>query len=405
MPNVIKWPSSSELSISHLGWTIVNLSRFRRDELLNLIDIKKENLGRPWSACDHKYPLTVLKTALLPMTRSDKPKGLFILPSDSFDLIYGQEERESLGHLFEIPSFTIDPREINHYRNLMLEAEVIFSGWGAPRLDETFLSAVPRLRAFFYGSGGIKGIVTEAFWKRNIPICNAAGANAIPVSEFTLAQIILSLKRAWYFMHGVRESHRDGYSYPGAAAVVGTYHSTVGLVSMGMIGRMVREKLRTLDVQVLAYDPFLSPEEAVALDVEACSLEDIFSRSDVISLHTPWLPETEEIITGRLLESMKQGATFINTARGAIINEAEMIEVLQKRSDLYAILDVTYPEPPPKDSPLYSLPNVVLTPHIAGSVGQECRRMGKWMVEEAERFLLGQPLRWRLSEERLPILA
>jgi phosphoglycerate dehydrogenase-like enzyme len=102
---------------------------------------------------------------------------------------------------------------------------------------------------------------------------------------------------------------------------------------------------------------------------------------------------------------MKPGASFINTARGAIVREGEMIEVLRARPDLFAVLDVTYPEPPAPDSPLYTLPNVILTPHIAGSMDGECRRMGRYMVEELRRYVKGEPLRWGISRERAAVLA
>jgi phosphoglycerate dehydrogenase-like enzyme len=102
---------------------------------------------------------------------------------------------------------------------------------------------------------------------------------------------------------------------------------------------------------------------------------------------------------------MKPGATFINTARGAVVREQEMIAVLQQRPDLFAVLDVTYPEPPEPDSPLYTLPNVVLTPHIAGAMGVECNRMGRYMVEELKRYLRGDSLEWGITREMARVLA
>jgi phosphoglycerate dehydrogenase-like enzyme len=96
---------------------------------------------------------------------------------------------------------------------------------------------------------------------------------------------------------------------------------------------------------------------------------------------------------------MKPGASFINTARGAVVNEADLIAVLREREDLFAVLDVTYPEPPAPDSPLFDLPNVLLTPHIAGSLNNECRRMGRTMVEELGRWLRGEPLRYRVGQD------
>jgi phosphoglycerate dehydrogenase-like enzyme len=175
---------------------------------------------------------------------------------------------------------------------------------------------------------------------------------------------------------------------------------------MGMIGRHVRKLLQAFDLQVIAYDPFLTEAQAKALAVERCSLEELFRSADVVSLHTPLLPETTGMVTGEHLASMKPYASFINTSRGAIVREAEMIEVLQRRPDLHAILDVTYPEPPVEGSPLYTLPNVILTPHIAGALAmKETMRMGEFMADELERYVQGQPLRYAISREQAKTLA
>jgi phosphoglycerate dehydrogenase-like enzyme len=163
--------------------------------------------------------------------------------------------------------------------------------------------------------------------------------------------------------------------------------NTVGVISLGMLGRLVCEHLRRFELQVLAYDPLVSAEEAARYGATWRTLDEIFRQADVVSLHTPWLQETEGLITGAHLASMKEGATLINTARGAIVREAEMIDVLQQRPDLLAVLDVTWPEPPLPGSPLYTLPNVILTPHIAGSLDAECQRMGQIVVEELQRFV------------------
>ena len=223
--------------------------------------------------------------------------------------------------------------------------------------------------------------------------------NAIPVSEFSLAHILLGLKRAW---RQALEIKRLRASVLVKLPVAGAYQSTVGLVSLSTIGRLVRRRLEPFDLRVIAYDPTVDGEESVAMDVKMASLKEVFSTSDVVSLHAPHIPETTGMITGSLLASMKEGATFINTSRGEIVCEEEMIEVLQVRRDLTAVLDVTSPEPPAPDSPLYDLPNVILTPHIAGSLDHECERMGRWMVEELQRYLTGKPLLGALDRKQMP---
>ena len=139
--------------------------------------------------------------------------------------------------------------------------------------------------------------------------------------------------------------------------------------------------------------------------MELYPLKDVFSLSNVVSLHPPLLPGTRGMIGGELLAMMKPGASLINTSRGGVIKEKEMIQVLQQRKDLTAVLDVTDPEPPEAGSPLYNMENVMLTPHIAGSTGKECLRMGQWMVEELHRYLAGEPLRYSLEREQLKGMA
>lgn len=329
-----------------------------------------------------------------------KPKGLYILGSQPYRWIYAEPERQRIAELVEIvgPAQTAD--SIRQNLDLLHDVDVIFSGWGCPTLDKAFLDAAPNLKLILYGAGSIRAFTTEEFWGRGITICSAWGANAVPVSEYTLAAILFGLKSVWQHAALVRAERRFQ-----RLPVAGAYGSTVGLVSLGMIGRLVAARLKTFEVNVIAYDPFVTAEQGATLGVEMVSLDEVFRRGDVVSVHTPWLPETVGLITGSHIASMKPYSTFINTSRGAVIREGEMIEALAQRPDLWAVLDVTYPEPPPPDSPLYTLPNVLLTPHIAGSVGEECRRQGRYMIEELERYLAGQPLRWAVTKERAAIMA
>jgi phosphoglycerate dehydrogenase-like enzyme len=330
-------------------------------------------------------------------------KALFLLDPGPYDWIYGPDERAGIGRLVEVYAPPQTKQSVREHLEVLNDAQVILSGWGAPLMDADFLSHAPNLKAVFYGAGSLRGIVTDAFWDRGIVVTSAYGANAVPVAEYTLAQILLSLKNGWHFALNLKQTHQ----YPPREEMhaTGAYGSTVGLISLGMVGRLVCEFLKPFNLNVLAYDPYATAVRAKELGVELCSLDDVFRRADVVSLHTPWLPETEGMITGAHLSSMKPNATFINTARGAVVREQEMIDVLQRRPDLFALLDVTYPEPPSPNSPLFSLPNVIVTPHIAGSVGKECQRQGRYMVEELIRYLRGDELLWGVTREMAKFLA
>ena len=327
--------------------------------------------------------------------------GLFLLAREVFDSIYGPDERATISSHVKTLDRLVTPQAYLASSEIWPEVEMIFSGWGMVPMDEEFFRRFPKLKVVFYAAGTVKAFVTDAFWRRKIRLTNAAVANAVPVSEFTLAQILFSLKHGWQQALFIRR-HRK---FPPQYLLPGAYQTTVGLLSLGMIGRLVAERLQHFDLNVVAYDPFFPPEEAAKLNIDLLSLEEVFSAADVVSCHTPLLKETERMIRGRHFESMKPGATFINTARGAVVDEEEMIGVLKRRPDIFAILDVTDPMPPVEGSPIYTLENVMITPHIAGSLGNECRRMGQVMVEELNRFLNGQPLRYEIDRERFESMA
>ncbi len=328
-------------------------------------------------------------------------KALYILAERSFDLIYGPDEQAEIARLVDVFAPPQTALAVQEQPELLRDVQIILSGWGAPTFDAAFLNAAPKLEAVFYGAGSIRSLTTPEFWARGITICSAWAMNAVPVAEYTLSQILFSLKHGWRYVLTIKRAGQ----YPQKWPVPGAYGSTVALISLGMIGRRVAELLKPFDLRVLAYDPFVEPADAAALGVTLCSLEEAFRQGDVVSLHTPWLKETEGMITGAHFRLMKEGATFINTARGAVVDEPEMIEALQARPDLFAILDVTWPEPPLEGSPLYALPNVVLTPHIAGAMNGECRRMGREMVDELRRYLNGEPLHRSITQKQAARLA
>lgn len=328
-------------------------------------------------------------------------KGLYLLRPDAYDKIYGPAERADIEQLVDIYAEPQSAQSIGERPQVMAEADVIFSGWGMPPMDDSFLSHAPRLSMVFYGAGSIRGFVTDSSWERGIRVCSSYAANAVPVSEYALAAILFSLKLGWRFAAMVRSQH----GYPQRANMPGGYGSTVGLVSLGMVGRLVCERLRPFDLNIIAYDPYVSAEQASQLGVRLVSLEELFASADVVSLHTPLLDATRGMIGEQHFAAMKPWSTFINTSRGAIVREEEMIAVLSRRPDMQAVLDVVYPEPPAADSPLYTLPNVVLTPHIAGSQGNECRRMGRLMVNELRHYLAGEEQRWEINRQQAEFLA
>ncbi|MGW6703525.1 hydroxyacid dehydrogenase [Streptomyces sp. NPDC054956] len=284
-------------------------------------------------------------------------------------------------------------------RHRLATAEVLVTGWGCPPLDAEALALMPALRAVVHAAGTVKHHVTEACWERGLMVSSAAAANALPVAEFTLAAVLFSNKRVLESAHAYRAARAPLdllRRYPS----VGNYRRTVGLVGASLIGRRVLELLRPFDFRVLVHDPYADPAELTALGAEPVPLDELLRHSDVVSLHAPELPQTRHLLNASRLALMPDGATLINTARGSLVDTRALTEELLS-GRLHAVLDHTEPEVLPAVSPLYNLPNVLLTPHVAGSLGGELDRLAGTAVEELERYALGLGFRYPVDRDRL----
>jgi phosphoglycerate dehydrogenase-like enzyme len=277
--------------------------------------------------------------------------------------------------------------------------EVLFTHWGAPLMTEDALRRMPRLRAVVHAAGSIKHHITASVWKRGITVSSAAAANAIPVAEFTLAAILFANKRVLDIARDYAQAREHPALLPYFSGY-GNYHRTVGIVGASRIGRRVVELLRPLDLDVLLHDPYLGQDDARALGVEPVDLDELVRRSQVVSIHAPQLPETRHMFDARRIALLQNGATLINTARGSLVDTEALTEHLVS-GRVHAVLDVTEPDVPPAASPLYTLPNVLLTPHIAGSLGNELGRMTHWAVDEVRRFAQGLPFRYGVGPDEL----
>jgi phosphoglycerate dehydrogenase-like enzyme len=279
---------------------------------------------------------------------------------------------------------------------------VLVTGWGCPGVDEAVLAAAPRLRAVIHAAGSVKEArIAPAVWERGIAVSSAAEANALPVAQYTVAAILLANKRAF----GSARSYAEGTFQPiELTADFGNAGRTIGVVGASNIGRLVVAGLRTHGFPVLVADPYLTRDAADDLGVELVELDDLMRRSDVVTLHAPLLPQTRNLIDDRRMSLMRDGAIIINTGRGGLIDtEALLRHCGTGRLD--AVLDVTEPEPLPTGHPLFALPNVLITPHIAGALGTEVSALGDFAVSEVTRFLAGQPLQGAIALEDLTRIA
>ncbi|MDB5051523.1 MAG: hypothetical protein JWO30_4594 [Fibrobacteres bacterium] len=318
------------------------------------------------------------------------------------DRVYARGRREALEAAAKVfPQYVSTDRFV-HQAPLLRDVEVLFSTWGMDEELARLVSGLPNLKALFYAAGSVQHFARPLL-DRNITVVSAWAANAVPVAQFTLAQILLSLKG---YFRNVREARLPANRGRTAeTSAPGVFEETVALLGCGMVGRSVAQLLRPFGLNVVAYDPYLSRGEAAGLGVGLVSLPEAFASAHVVSNHLADLPPTRGLLGRGLFASMRPDATFINTGRGATVSEPELAAVLRARPDLTALLDVTFPEPPAPDSPWYALENAHLSSHIAGSNGNEVVRLADYCLEEFAAWRQGRPLKYQVTREMLEKMA
>lgn len=288
-------------------------------------------------------------------------------------------------------------------RAVLADVDVLVTGWGAPVVDREVLDAAPRLRAVLHSAGTVKPFIGDGVLERGIVVSSAAAANAVPVAEYTVAMIVLAGKKVLPLAARYRAVRQD-FDAEAVAPGMGNYRTTVGIIGASKIGRMVIRMLKDYSFEVVVYDPYLSDDDATGLGVRAVGLDDLLSTSDVVSVHAPSLPSTQDLVDRRGIGLIRPGSTLINTARGEIVDQEALTERVIA-GELYTILDVTVPWILEPEHPLYSSENALLTPHIAGSLGNELGRMTDSVLDELRRLSEGLPLAHAIDPAALAITA
>ncbi|MEW9870750.1 alpha/beta fold hydrolase [Arthrobacter sp. HS15c] len=322
--------------------------------------------------------------------RAAKPVAMAVMaPASLFSKLISPAAMSTLARFADLRGPVFEDFSAPEAQAVLADVEVLITGWGCPIIGTDVLAAAPKLRAIIHAGGAISGNLPPIPAGRNIVASNAGEANGRPVAEYTLAMILLANKQAFDSMR-LYKQRRAAINRELEFPEAGNYRKTVGLVGASRIGRYVARLLRPFQLDVLVYDPYLSAADADALGVKPLPLEALMSKSDVVSLHVPVTPDTIGLIGAAELALLRDGATLINTARGEIL-EQSALEAELASGRINAILDVAVPDVLPPGHPFYDLPNVVLTPHIAGSMGTELLRMGDHVVAELERYATGQP--------------
>ncbi|PHP53403.1 hydroxyacid dehydrogenase [Actinomyces ruminis] len=309
---------------------------------------------------------------------------------------------DAIARLGSLGRLCLDPDPRNHAtprsRAALADAEVLITGWETGRLDG-LLDTMPDLKLLVHSGGSVRDVVGPQLFDRGIRMSSQTRLNAEPVAEYTLAMIILAAKDVFATRRAYTELRDKPDGFWDAFPNIGLYGSTIGLIGLSRISRLVIEHLRPFHCVIKVHSNHLTGAEAKSLGVEPTTLEDLLRTSDVVSLHSASTPRTYRMLGAKQFAMMKDGATFINTARGAICDQEALIAELQK-DRIRAIIDVTDPEVNVPDSPLWTLPNVFLTPHAAGSMGRELHRLGDGAVDDVANYLKGAPVAGEFTAEQ-----
>lgn len=318
--------------------------------------------------------------------------------------VYGEKLLNRMSNEIGIDKDAVFTEDMLENGNVPKGVTAVFGTWGFPALGaEKIREVLPDLKYIFYAAGSVKGFA-DPYFENGVRIFSAAAANAVPVAQVTAAQITLANKG--FFQHIMHTRNgEDGVARNEVNLYPGNIGAKIGIIGAGAIGRRVIELLSAEENEILVFDPFLPAETAEKAGVRLCSLETLFSECDTVSNHLANNSQTQGILNYALFSRMKPNGVFINTGRGAQVVESDLVRALNEQPNRVAVLDVTDPEPPKPDHPFFKMPNVFLTPHFAGSCGNEPRRMARYMYEEYLRITAGGDPLYEVTPNMLKTMA
>lgn len=331
---------------------------------------------------------------------SSRPRILCAMPEGAWRrmrLPEFQPELEALGDVTLCCDGDPHALSEHEYGGLWERAEAVVTGWGVRPPTAAMLDRARDLRIICHTAGSVRMLPRYAL-ERGIVVTSARAGIARTVAEFCLLNAILLLRRYAAFVD-TDPARRAALAPEGGKPANETlFGKTVGLVGFGEVGRRFRELLRPFGCPVVVADPYLSAADARTHDVERAPLDDLLRRCRVVSLHAPDVPETRGMIGARELALLPDGAVFLNSARGRLVDTEALTAALQT-GRLLAAIDVTDPEPLPADHPLRFLPNVIFTPHVAGPTDDDLPAMTRMALTDLRRFLQGEPPLYPISLE------
>ena len=257
------------------------------------------------------------------------------------------------------------------------------------KVTASLLESAPRLRVVGRAGVGVDNIDVLAATARGVVVMNAPDGNTITTAEHTLALLIALARRLPQANSSLKSGRWDRKSFIGTEL----QGKTLGVVGLGRIGKVVASRAQAFGMNIVAYDPFIAPEQARDLQIELGSLAEVFKRADFLTVHTPLTSETRGIVGEGAFAQMKKGVRVINCARGGLIDEAALFQAIKSGIVAGAALDVFAEEPPANDNPLLSLEEVIVTPHLGASTAEAQEGVAFTVAEQMRDYLLTGALR------------
>lgn len=299
--------------------------------------------------------------------------------------------RELLGDEFDILPWSTDPASTT----LQTCRGVIC--YSHPAVDNSLLQTMPALQVVSNHGVGVDHIDVAAATAHQVPVGNTPGCLDASTADMTMA-LLLAIARN--IGKGDRYARSPEFQVYDPSILIGheVTGSTLGIVGLGRIGREVARRARAFDMRILYHNRNPAPEAEEQLGVRYCSLDELLEQSDFVSLNCPLTTETTGLISTAQLARMQPSAMLINMARGPVVDHQALLTALREGVIAGAALDVTDPEPLPRDHPLLSLENVIITPHLGSASDRTRRRMMEMTIENLRAGLTGQPLPWQVRQ-------
>ena len=340
---------------------------------------------------------------------SDSKRVLYVCTAGHTGRVFRAGKYEEMCELFDV---TANNGAANWSSEEVAERaagmDAIVTGWGAPKMIPAVFEAAPELRLIAHSAGSVHGLIPDEIARefivpRGITVFSANNAIARNVAEAAIGMLLMTMRHWVQFSNWYHDTGhwRTPVYDPNGQYLQG---STVGVVSASRVGREVVRLLGPWDVTVLVYDPYLSDDDAAAMGVERVALDELFRRSDHVTVHAPRTAETEHMIGAAQLALLRDGATLVNTSRGSVIDQAALVAEARTRR-INVCLDVTTPEPLPPDHALRGLDNVIITPHCSGAGFYGYREIGDTTVQALLDCFAGRPVEGAVPMERFETIA